>query len=125
MTLYNIDPVKMTDKSVYDYTNFADNQILRQLREEYAAKGRLKKRKDKPPPKQGVIYEPRKIIPSDHDIIRALYNEGLKQSAIAKKLGYTAKQINNMKYLHIYKVKDWVCDAQGKLQWAVKTELVA
>jgi hypothetical protein len=42
MEVHQIDPTKLTDKSLYDHTNFADNALLRKLREEHIVKNRPK-----------------------------------------------------------------------------------
>jgi Protein of unknown function (DUF2786) len=42
MAQYNIDPVKIGDKSLYDHQSFADNALLKKLREEWLVKHKLK-----------------------------------------------------------------------------------
>ena len=37
MQSYDIDPLKITDKSLYDRTTFVDNALLKKLREERQA----------------------------------------------------------------------------------------
>ena len=117
MALYEIDPCKVPNQSVYDHTDFTDNILLLKLREEYRDKQRQRKYKHK----RGRKHKgPRqKVDIADHERIRLLYNEGLGPKAIGERLSYNERTVNTQRHNHLKK-KDWVLDAQGNLQWVIK-----
>ena len=127
METYKIDPVKVPDKSVYDYTDFSDNTLLLKLRQEHIAeqqKQLLKKSKHKHKRGNKPKGPRQKVELSDYEVIRVLYNEGLGPKEIGKRLGYNDRSVNSVRHRHFIRDKNWVLDADGKLQWAKKEEKV-
>ena len=123
METYKINPLKVPDKSVYDYTDFYNNALLLKLRQEHLAQQQLNKGKHKRGPKQKGLKQ--KVDPADHERIRLLYNEGFGPTDIGMQLGYLDRTVNSVRWRHLFRHYDWVLDENDKLQWVTKTETAA
>jgi hypothetical protein len=110
MELYAIDPLKMTDNSLYDYVTFADNALLLKLREECRAAQQRKKRRRKKASREPLSF-------AEDERIRVLLNSGLGNSAIELQLDLPKGTINNRKYTNFNKKKIWMRDEHGQVQW--------
>jgi hypothetical protein len=120
MAVYQLDPSRVPNWSVYDRTDFSDNALLLKLRQEYAVQH--KKRKHKRGPKHKGPRQ--KVDVADHERIRVLYNEGFGPKVIGEKLGYNEHTVNTQRHVHLHVKKDWVLD-NGKLQLAMKAASAA
>jgi DNA-binding NarL/FixJ family response regulator len=113
MESYKIDPIKLTDKSLYDYTSFADNTLLMKLRQEHAAKHQ---KKTKPKKKQ---KRPKQVVKdSDFERIRLLLNDGRSCAEIGRQLNYLSNTVNSVRYRYLTQQHVWIRNTDGKIQWA-------
>lgn len=92
MQAYGIDPVKLTDKSLYDRTTFEDNMLLKALREEYY-EARQRERKQR-----RVDLKNQKISPALREKIRAALRGGAAPIEVQRRFGLTRGQIAGIKW---------------------------
>ena len=110
--LHAIDPTKVTNNSLYDYTDFSENVLLLQLRAEHLAT--IQKRKNKRRKIRQLVRR------DDFDRIRVLLNEGRTCKEIGKQLGYLSNTVNSVRYRFAIDHKrphEWMKDSNGKWQW--------
>jgi DNA-binding CsgD family transcriptional regulator len=115
METYKINPLKIPDKSVYDFTDFSDNALLLRLRQEYMAQQFRNKHTHKRGPKRKGPRQ--KVDLADQERIRVLCNEGLSPKAIGEQLGYSEYTMRTQRHTHLRIKRDWLIDGSGKLQW--------
>jgi hypothetical protein len=144
MAAYNIDPTDIPDHSLYSRTNFADNELLKRLREEWREahpvaepiveeptttdlsafptiefdiKGFSRHVHGKKNRRQAVV-----LTPADYEKIRVLFNEDRGLSEVAELTGFSRDTINSTRAYHIRKNK-WIRDSDGKFQWRTHEQI--
>jgi predicted DNA-binding protein (UPF0251 family) len=143
MEVCNLDPTDIPNVSLYSQSNFADNTLLRKLREEW--------REAHPVPVAAVAVEPTsytelegltaipfslsgfnkqakkgkgkhrkepvKLSDAEAEQIRLLFNEGLARKEVAELTGFSRDTVNSAKAYRLRK-RIWLRDVDGKFQWA-------
>ena len=111
MQACDINPLKLTDKSLYDHTTFADNALLIRLRKEYIVAQRKRKKKNV----RGVSGQ---IANSDLEKFRLLLNKGFGLTEIAARIGIETSTLNSARAYRMHRSRQWIRDSRGLIQWA-------
>jgi hypothetical protein len=143
MVMYGIDPTDIPDHSLYSRANFADNALLKKLREEWREAHPVAVVADEEPKRSDLRADLRGyptisfnidsfsklargkrrrreavvLTLDDYENIRQLFNEGWSLSEVAELTGFSRDTINSTRAYHIRKNK-WLRDSNGQFQWA-------